>query len=134
MNIIEIIVLTIASGLIGGFISYYFAEKTENYKFELLKKEQAAKLADLFAYWIKYDDETVKKIGDKSRKDYYQSLNKLAWELAIWIPDEKIISDIMNRLANKSQKNIQELILEARKLIQKKENKILKEENITYFK
>ena len=68
MNIIETILLTISSGLIGGFISYYFAEKTENYKFELLKKEQAVKVAELFACWMRCDDEVLKKNDQRGTK------------------------------------------------------------------
>ena len=134
MNIIITLILTITSGLIGGFTSYYFAEKTENYKFELLKQEQASKIADLFAYWIKYDDSTFKELDDESQKDYYHNLNKLSWELAIWISDESVVKEIMFRLGNdKKAKDIRILILEARKLLQKKENKYLKPKDIVYF-
>src|SRR3989344_6548249 len=118
MNIIETILLTISSGLIGGFISYYFAEKTENYKFELLKREQAAKVAELFAFWLRCDDDVLKEFTKKERRDHVEKLNRLTWELAIWIPDENLVRDIMYRLSHNSRKDIKEIILSIRKQIQ----------------
>jgi hypothetical protein len=134
MDILGTIIITITSGLIGGFISYYFAEKTENYKFELLKMEQAAKVAELFAFWLKCDDEVLKEFTNKERRDHCERLNKLTWELTIWIPDEKLVEDIMNRLSNNSRKDIKEIILSIREQIQKKKSKRLKWGDLVSFK
>jgi hypothetical protein len=134
MNIIETIIVTISSGLFGGFISYYFAEKTENYKFELLKKEQAAKVAELLAFWIRHDNDTVEKLLEVERRDYAEKLNRLTWELSIWIRDEKIIKKIMKKLSNESGADIKQIILEIREEIQRKKSKELKWEDIVSFK
>ena len=67
MNVFETIIITISSGLIGGFISYYFSEKTEKYKFELLKREQASRVAELFAFWLRCDDEVLNKMTAEER-------------------------------------------------------------------
>jgi len=134
MNIIETIIITVSSGLIGGFISYYFSEKNEDYKFELLKKEQAVKVAELFAFWLTCDDETLKKFIVKERKSHCERLNRLVWELAIWIPDENLVKDIMDKLSHSSRKDIKEIILNIREQIQKKKSDKLKWQDLVSFK
>lgn len=133
MNILETIIITVSSGLIGGFISYYFAEKTENYKFELLKKEQAARVAELFALWIKYDDLAIKKLAITEKTDHQERLNKLTWELAMWIQDEEIVKKIMDKLSQSSKSDIKEIIIQIREIIQNKKSEKLKWENIVNF-
>ncbi len=134
MSAIETIIITIAGGLIGGFVSYYFAEKTENYKFELLKKEQASKVAELFALWVKHNDNSLKKLSIDKRNNYIEKLNKLTWELTIWIPDEKIVMKIMNKLSHKSKSEIKQIILQIRETIQNKKCNQLKWKDIVNFK
>jgi len=134
MSIFETITITFSSGLIGGFISYYFAEKTEKYKFELLKREQAAKVAELFAFWLRCDDEVLREFTPKERINHCEKLNRMAWELAIWIPDEKIVKNIMDKLAHKSRQEIKEIVLNIREQIQEKKSKELKWEDIVSFK
>lgn len=134
MNITETIVIAIMSSFIGGFISYYFTEKTENYKFQLFKKEQAAKIAELFALWMKCDDETLEKFSKEERLNHCEKLNKLTWELAIWINDEEIVKKIMERLSHNSQSDIKEIILEIREQIQNKKTGKFKWDDIVFFK
>ena len=73
---IEEIILMIASGLVGGFIIYYFAIRTEDYKFDILKRQQAEKIAELFAKWIKYG-EGIKNLSLDEKRDYFEKLNQL---------------------------------------------------------
>ena len=134
MGTLETVIITIASGLVGGFISYYFSEKIENYKFELLKKEQAAKVAELFALWIKYDDVEIEKLSTVEKMDYQEKLNRLIWELAMWIKDEKIVKKIMDKLSHSSKSDIKQVIMQVREVIQNKKNKQLKWGNIVNFK
>lgn len=134
MDTIETIIITLASGLIGGFISYYFAEKTENYKFELLKNQQATRVADLFSLWLKHDDTSIEKLTAVEKMEYQEKLNKLTWELAMWIRDEEIVKKIMDRLSHSSKSNIKEIILQVREVIQNKKSKVLKWEDIVNFK
>lgn len=134
MNIIETILITVSSGLIGGFISYYFAEKTENYKFNLLKKEQATKVAELFALWIKYDDKSIENLTKIKKIDYQEKLNRLTWELSMWIQDERIVKQIMDKLSHSSKSDIKQIIFEIREIIQNKKSKLLKWQNIVHFK
>lgn len=133
MNILETIIITISSGLIGGAISYYFGEKTENYKFELLKKEQAVKVAELFACWTKYDDKVLAKFTEEEKRNHSERLNKLTWELAIWISDEKIVTNIMDRLSHNSRQDVKEIILDIRQQVQRRSVKKLKWQDLVYF-
>jgi len=134
MNALETIIVTISSGLIGGFISYYFAEKTEKYKFEILKREQAAKVAELFSFWLKCDDAKLEKMTQEERINHCEKLNRITWELAIWIPDERIVKNIMDKLSHSSTQDIKEIILNIREQIQDKKSKKLEWKNIVSFK
>ena len=134
MEIMQTIVITISSGLIGGFISYYFSEKTEKYKFEMLKREQAGKVAELFAFWLRCDDEVLNKFSQEERMNHCEKLNKITWELSIWIPDERIVKNIMDKLSHKSRQDIKEIILDIREQMQGQKSKELKWEDIVLFK
>jgi hypothetical protein len=134
METIETIIITISSGLIGGFISYYFVEKTENYKFELLKNEQAGRVAELFALWIKYDDIEIESLTSLEKIEYQEKLNKLTWELTMWIKDEKLVKKIMDKLSHSSKSDIKEIIMQVREVIQNKKNKEIKWKDIVNFK
>ena len=130
MEILGTIILMILSGLIG----YYFAKKTEKYKFELFKKEQAVKVAELLSLWIKYDKESVDKMRPEERKNYFEKLNRLTWEIAIWIPSEHLVKRIMDKLSHKNEEDIKVLILEARNIIQNRKSDSLKWEDVVHFK
>ena len=118
MNTIETIIITITSGLIGGFISFYFAQKTEKYKFAQLQKQKAEAVARLFSKWIKYKEEDIKKLNAEQLNDYYEELNKMSIEISFWIKDKKLLTDIMLRLQNDpNAKNIRQIIGEVRRLI-----------------
>lgn len=134
MNIVETFLISIFSAFIGGFVSYYFSEKIENYKFELLKKEQAAKVAELFAFWLTCDDDVLNSFTPKERRDHVEKLNRLVWELAIWIPDENLVKDIMEKLSHSSRKDIKEILISLREQIQKKKSKKIKWSDIVRFK
>jgi hypothetical protein len=130
MNILESIVLLI----LGSIIGYLFSKKTEAYKFELIKREQAVKVAELFAFWLTCDDESLAKYTPEDRIKHCEKLNKMVWELAIWIPDECIVKDIMDKLSHKSPKDIKDIIISMREQIQGHKNEKLKSEDIVNFK
>ncbi len=133
MSIIQNLIVSISGGLIGGYTSYYFSEKVENYKFELLKKEQAIAVAELFAFWIRYDNQTINALSDVHKKDYFEKMNRLTWEISIWIDDEGIVKKIMKRLENKTDIEIKTIILEVRELVQKRKNNNLKPDDLVHF-
>lgn len=118
MDTIETIIITITSGFVGGFISYYFAEKTENYKFAQLQKQKAEVVAKLFSKWIKYSGKEKEHLDTKELSEYYEELNKMSCEISLWIKDHKLLTDIMLRLQNNpGAKNIRKIIGDTRKFI-----------------
>lgn len=135
-NILITVLVSACTGFAGGWISHFFAKKIEDYRFSLLKKEQALKVAELFALWMKCDDEVLDKFSTEERRNHCEKLNKLTWELAIWIPDEKIVKSIMEKLSHSpeaSKADIKEIILQSRELIQKRRSKILKWTDLVRF-
>lgn len=118
MDIITTIILTISGGLIGGYINYYFSEKTENYKFELLRREQAAKIATFFSKWIKYRGKEKYFLDDKEIINHYEELNKMSLEIALWIKDADLLNKIMSVTQLKGGSlNIRQITGDVRKLI-----------------
>lgn len=132
-DLIEKIILMIASGLISGFIVYFFTIKVEEYKFNIYQRKQAEKVAELFAKWIKYNGKEDELLNEEQKRDHFEGLNRLAWELAMWIPDEKIVKKIMGKLCHKSDTDIKQIILEIRELILNKKSKELKWEELVHF-
>lgn len=118
MDTIETIVITIMSGLIGGYVSYYFSEQTEKYKFVQLQRQKAEAVARLFSRWIKYRGKEANYLNEKELFDYFEELNQMTFELSLWISDEKLLTDIMLRLQNHQEaKDVRSLIGDIRKLI-----------------
>lgn len=106
------------SGSIGGSISYYFAQKTENYKFLQLQKQKAEAVARLFARWIKYRGKEKDCLNQNELIEYFEELNRMSFEISFWITDHKLLTDIMLRLQNASDaKDIRAIIGDIRKLI-----------------
>jgi len=125
MSMTETIILMIASGLITGFATYYFSKRIENYKFIQLQRQKAEAISRLFARWIKYRGKESEILNKKEQFDFYEELNQMSIEIALWIGDEDLLTDIMARLENKADaKSIHSLIGEVRKLIlnDKKDN------------
>ena len=134
MDIIQTITLTIASSLIGGFTSFYFAQKTENYRFLQLQKQKAEAVARLFAKWTKYKGKENELLNQNELLDYFEELNQMSFELSLWIQDEELLTDIMLRLQNDSAaKDVRTLVGETRKLILEKPNDKFDHQQITLW-
>ena len=102
-------------------IKHDYDKKLEEFKFETRKREQAALVADLFSKWIDVED----PIRD-------QELNKLSFEISLWLPDELAI-EINKRLKNlQDAKPTEDLLIECRKLIQNADTK-MDRKLITFF-
>ncbi len=83
----------------------------EEYKYEIRAREQAAKVAEYFSYYFRLK-------SDSSEADYRKA-NQLAWEMALWLPEEtyKLIS---KAVANPSDEaNILSALVSVRKLLLK---------------
>ncbi|MFZ3301575.1 MAG: hypothetical protein WA152_02570 [Microgenomates group bacterium] len=134
MDIITTIILTISGGLIGGYITYYFSEKTENYKFEVLRREQSAKVAMLLAKWIKYRGKENKFLNEKEQIDHYEELNKMSLELSLWIKDHILLNKIHDLFQIKpNAMDVRSVTAEVRKYIHNLKNDDLNPKEITLW-
>ena len=80
-------------------------------KFEFRKREKAAMVASLFAEWID---------RPKERKE----LNRLIWEVTLWLPDD-LAREVNKRLNNAPDaKNIKEIIVDIKSLIHGRKSKL----------
>ena len=130
---IETIIITMTSGLIGGYISYYFSQKTEKYKFTQLQRQKAETIAKLFAKWIKYSGKEKDYLPKDQLIDFYEELNRMSFEISLWLKDDKLLSDIMARLQLKDgSKQIRELTGEIRNLILEEKTKFDPQEIILW--
>lgn len=131
MDLFYTYAIPFVSAVIGGGI---VALITYNLNQKSIKIKQTSKIADLFAFWLTCDDDTLKTFTKDQRVAHCEKLNRLVWELVVWIPNEGIVKDIMERLSHKSEKEVKELLLNAREQIQGKKSKILNWKDIVDFK
>jgi hypothetical protein len=120
--IVVFIVKTYFTAKIEQSVKIKYDKKLEEIKFEIKKREQSALVANMFSKWIVLKDDT-----DKNRE-----LNKLSFEMSLWLPDN-IAIEVNKRLRNaKDSKTVMDLIIECRKLINDGKTD-LKPEEITFF-
>lgn len=120
--IVVFVVKTYLKATIEQSIKHDNDKKLEEIKFEMKKREQSALVANMFSKWIFLKDDT-----DKNRE-----LNKLSFEMSLWLPDN-IAIEVNKRLKNKEDsKTVMDLIIECRKLLNDGKTE-LKPEEITFF-
>lgn len=105
---------------IENSIRHEYDKKLEEIRYDIIKREQAAKIAELFSKWISLKDESKRE------------LNRLSFEMSLWLPDDVAV-EINKRLKNlDGSKSVQDLIIECRKIIQRNDTK-LTPNDITFF-
>lgn len=83
----------------------------EEYKYDIKAKEQAAKVAEYFSYYFRLK-------ADSSEADYRKA-NQLAWELALWLPEE-IYNLVREAVADPNgEANILSALIAVRKILLK---------------
>lgn len=118
----------------GGLIGYFSAIKLESYRFELRRKEQAAKIAEFFAKWIKYRGKSEKFLSGKELIDYYEDLTRMSFEISLWIDNEKILKKVMSLFAyDDGAPTVRELIIEVRDLMSKSKTNFFKANDIVIW-
>ena len=68
-------------------IKHEYDKKLEEVKFDIKKREQAALVAELFSKWIHVDEVAMPNARE---------LNKLSFEMSLWLPDELAVVAIQN--------------------------------------
>jgi hypothetical protein len=83
----------------------------EEYKYQIKAREQASKVAEYFSYYFRLKP-------DSSEADYRKA-NQLAWELALWLPEE-IYRDVTRAASSSNaENNIFSALLSVRGLLLK---------------
>jgi len=81
-------------------IKHEYDKKLEEFRFDIYQREQAVGIAKLFAKWAKYSGKEDELLDEYQKADHFEELNRLNWELAIWVPNEEIVKKINKRLIN----------------------------------
>jgi hypothetical protein len=92
-----------------GSIKHDYDKKLEEYRYEMKVREQAAKVAEYM--------ELARHLRQDSPSSDYQRANRLAWELAMWLP-----SAVYKRMAESlvrpnEQNNPLQVVVEVRGLL-----------------
>lgn len=104
-------------------IQHEYDKKLEDYKNSRIRREKAELVAKLFSQWIRYRGREKTILNKEDLMDYYETLNRMSLELALWIDDVEVLNDVMKRLTNRDNpKSIYEIIGQVRHLIQEGED------------
>ena len=92
-----------------GSIKHEYDRKLEEFRYEIKVREQASKVAEYMEF--------ARHLREDSKPADYQKANRLAWELAMWLP-----SDVYKRMAESlvnpnEQNNPLEVVIAVRKLL-----------------
>jgi hypothetical protein len=114
---IGVVILAALQFLIGlwikarveGSIKYDYDKKLEEFRYEIKVREQAEKVAEYM--------ELARHLRENSPSADYQKANRLAWELAMWLP-----SAVYKRMAESlvrpnEQNNPLQVVVEVRRLL-----------------
>lgn len=132
-------IISTASALLGVVLgslgTYLVTRKLEKDKFLLDKQKQAAKIAKLLAYWSKYgtiDRSASDFLEGEDLATYYSKLNQMTWELVVWLPEDKMVRDLMG-LFSYSNPNIstKQMVAQARSILN--HNSSISSEEIVHF-
>lgn len=121
----------IVAVVIGALLNHFSVKKIES---ESLQKVQAAKIAEFFAKWAKYNAKEKEVLDKTQLYDYYEELTKMSYELSLWVKDEKLLKKIMSRLINKDTAlQVKQLLIEVRELILDKAPKELTADDLVHW-
>lgn len=99
-------------------IQHEYDKQIEDYKFSQLRRQKAELIARLFAKWGKYHGKEKDILDKDSLINYYEDLNRMSYELSLWLDDAELLNDIMNRFKlDEKAKDNRTLIGSVRKLI-----------------
>lgn len=102
-------------------IKHEYSIRLEEFKFDQLRRLKAETIAVFFAKWIKYRGNEAEMLEKNNLLDYYEELNKMSFELTMWIDDEKLLREIMKRFNNSPEAlEVRDLLIETRKYLAKK--------------
>jgi hypothetical protein len=109
-----IVALQFLSGLwikarLEGSIKYNYDKKLEQFRYEIKIREQAAKVAEYM--------ELARNLRENSPESDYQKANRLAWELAMWLPSPVYKRMAESLLRPNKENNPLEVVVDVRRLL-----------------
>ena len=134
LGIIQFLLANWIKARLEKSIQHEYDKKLEDYRFSILQREQAAKIATFFARWAKYSAREKTILNKKELHDYYEELTRMSYELSLWIPDENLVKKIMSRLElKKGAPEVKTLLIEIREHILGKKTETLKAGEIIHW-
>jgi hypothetical protein len=104
-------------------IQHAYDKQLEDYKFSRLKRQKAELIATLFSKWTKYYGRETIILSKQDLMSYYEDLNRMSLELSLWLEDERILNDVMNRLQNLAgAKELRDLVGDVRGFLLEKKD------------
>ncbi len=79
-------------------IRHEYEVKLEDYRFEQLLRQKAESVAALFSRWIKYRGHELELLSTNELSTYYEDLNRMSFELVLWVKDDALLNEIMHTL------------------------------------
>lgn len=105
-------------------IKHEYDRSLEEFKYDIKVREQAAKVAEYMA--------TARDLKASDPQSEYQKVNKLAWELGMWLPSETYMK-LAESIANPTKTNNPlEMVIAVRKILLKEKAGDLKSDNILH--
>ena len=99
-------------------IQFEYGTKLEEFRFDLVRRQQAAMIAELFAEWVGSPEPTLR-------------LQQLVWEAELWLPDhlaQKLNKTLCRR---EDAPHISDVLIDVRRLLHDESH--LSSDDITYF-
>jgi hypothetical protein len=106
-------------------IKHEYDKRLEEFRFDLKAREQAAKVAELFAE-ARDNDPTLSP--DRARK-----LNRYAWELSLWLPADTVREITRQLVFAPDRKDVKELLIMVRRHILRDRSDGLTANDIVHF-
>lgn len=99
-------------------IEHEYAKELEHYRQSVIRREKAAKVAEFFSLWTKYRGLEYEKLSEEELFEYYARLNRMSFELSLWVEDENLLKEMMDLVQDKpGAQNVREIIVRFRDLI-----------------
>jgi hypothetical protein len=121
----------LSGAVIGAILKYKIDKKLE---VESQQRIQAAKIAELFAKWAKYNRKEKEILSKDELYDYYEELTKMSYELSLWLKNEKLLKKILGRLTlQENTPQPKELLIEIREIILRNKSEKLKADDLVHW-
>jgi hypothetical protein len=124
-TIVAFLLKTWIEARLKASIEHEYDRKLEALRFEMRAREQAAKVAELMT--------EARDGSTELTPDPAKNINKLAWELSLWLPADTVRELISHLCYAEGSKTMKEVLVDVRKHILANPKDDLKAEQIVHF-